>query len=291
MKIKNELKVGFWSIVALATFFIGANYLKGVNSFKQGQFYYLLTDEVNGLAVSSHITLHGLKVGVVRALDYDQALDKVVVTMNMYDSDMKIPVDSRLTIKGDLLGTSSIVVDMGESSTTYNAWDTIQANTSTPGLLEKADPIVDQITMLMPKIDTLVNGINILVNESKLHESLLEVNTMTQHLNTTVNELNRLLRKDVPALVGNMESMTANFDTVASQLKEADIQQLISRTNATIENANQLLSQIQSEESSVGKLLTTDELHQQLISTIADVDSLINDIKEHPKRYINVKVF
>lgn len=291
MKIKNELKVGFWSIVALATFFIGANYLKGVNSFKQGQFYYLLTDEVNGLAVSSHITLHGLKVGVVRALDYDQALDKVVVTMNMYDSDMKIPVDSRLTIKGDLLGTSSIVVDMGESSTTYNAWDTIQANTSTPGLLEKADPIVDQITMLMPKIDTLVNGINILVNESKLHESLLEVNTMTRHLNTTVNELNRLLRKDVPALVGNMESMTANFDTVASQLKEADIQQLISRTNATIENANQLLSQMQSEESSVGKLLTTDELHQQLISTIADVDSLINDIKEHPKRYINVKVF
>lgn len=291
MKIKNELKVGFWSIVALATFFIGANYLKGVNSFKQGQFYYLLTDEVNGLAVSSHITLHGLKVGVVRALDYDQALDKVVVTMNMYDSDMKIPVDSRLTIKGDLLGTSSIVVDMGESSTTYNAWDTIQANTSTPGLLEKADPIVDQITMLMPKIDTLVNGINILVNESKLHESLLEVNTMTQHLNTTVNELNRLLRKDVPALVGNMESMTANFDTVASQLKEADIQQLISRTNATIENSNQLLSQMQSEESSVGKLLTTDELHQQLISTIADVDSLINDIKEHPKRYINVKVF
>ena len=291
MKIKNELKVGFWSIVALATFFIGANYLKGVNSFKQGQFYYLLTDAVNGLAVSSHITLHGLKVGVVRALDYDQALDKVVVTMNMYDSDMKIPVDSRLTIKGDLLGTSSIVVDMGESSTTYNAWDTIQANTSTPGLLEKADPIVDQITMLMPKIDTLVNGINILVNESKLHESLLEVNTMTQHLNTTVNELNRLLRKDVPALVGNMESMTANFDTVASQLKEADIQQLISRTNATIENSNQLLSQMQSEESSVGKLLTTDELHQQLISTIADVDSLINDIKEHPKRYINVKVF
>ena len=291
MKIKNELKVGFWSIVALATFFIGANYLKGVNSFKQGQFYYLLTDEVNGLAVSSHITLHGLKVGVVRALDYDQALDKVVVTMNMYDSDMKIPVDSRLTIKGDLLGTSSIVVDMGESSTTYNAWDTIQANTSTPGLLEKADPIVDQITMLMPKIDTLVNGINILVNESKLHESLLEVNTMTQHLNTTVNELNRLLRKDVPALVGSMESMTANFDTVASQLKEADIQQLINRTNATIENANQLLSQMQSEESSVGKLLTTDELHQQLISTIADVDSLINDIKEHPKRYINVKVF
>lgn len=291
MKIKNEFKIGFWSIVAITTFFLGANYLKGVHSFKQGQFFYLLTDKVDGLAVSSHVTLHGLKVGMIRDMEYDRTTDKVLVTLNIYDSDMQIPVDSRLTIKGDLLGTSSVVIDMGESPETYQPWDTIQANIGMPGLLDKADPIVEQVTMLMPKIDSLVSGINVLVNESKLHESLLEVNTMTQHLNTTVNELNRLLHKDVPGIVGNLQTMTANLDTVAVQFKEADIQQLISRTSSTLETANQLLSQMQSEDSSVGKLLTTDELHRQLSTTIADVDSLINDIKEHPKRYINVKVF
>lgn len=291
MKIKNELKIGIWAIIAIATFFLGANYLKGIHSLKEGQIYYLLTDKVDGLAVSSHIKLHGLKIGMVRSMDYDRKSDKILVTLNVYDSDMKIPIDSRLYVQGDLLGTSDIIIEMGESEKVYQSYDTIPSFQGAPGLLEKADPIVEQINQLMPKLDTLVSGISVLVNESKLHESLLEVNTLTQHLNTTVNELNRLLRKDVPGIVNNLENMTANLDTVAADLKEADLKQLLANATSTIETANTLLNQLQNEDSSIGKLMQTDELHKQLISTIADVDSLINDIKQNPKRYINVKVF
>ena len=291
MKISNELKIGFWAIVAVVVFFLGMNYLKGIHTFSSGQVFYLSTDKVNGLDVSSHITLHGLKVGMVRSMEYDKITDKVIVTLNVYDSDMKIPADSRLSIVPDLLGTSEVVLTLGESTASLNSGDTIQAYTGDGSLLDKADPIVDQISQLMPKIDTLVSGINVLVNESKLHESLLEINTMTQHLNGTVNELNRLLRKDVPGLMSNLESVTANFDTVAVQLKEADIKQLIGTTQATIEQVNQLLAAAQNEESTVGKLLQTDQLHHQLVQTIADMDALLNDIKENPKRYIHIKVF
>lgn len=291
MKISNELKIGFWAIVAIVVFFLGTNYLKGIHTFSSGQVFYLSTEKVNGLDVSSHVTLHGLKVGMVRYMEYDKALDKVIVTLNVYDDDMKIPTDSRIAIVPDLLGTSEVVLTLGESTTWLNSGDTIQAYTGDGSLLDKADPIVDQISQLMPKIDTLVSGINVLVNESKLHESLLEINTMTQHLNGTVNELNRLLRKDVPGLINNLESVTANFDTVAVQLKEADIKQLIGTTQATIEQVNQLLAAAQNEESTVGKLLQTDQLHHQLVQTIADMDALLNDIKENPKRYIHIKVF
>lgn len=291
MKISNELKIGFWAIVAIVVFFLGTNYLKGIHTFSSGQVFYLSTEKVNGLDVSSHVTLHGLKVGMVRYMEYDKALDKVIVTLNVYDDDMKIPTDSRIAIVPDLLGTSEVVLTLGESTTWLNSGDTIQSYTGDGSLLDKADPIVDQISQLMPKIDTLVSGINVLVNESKLHESLLEINTMTQHLNGTVNELNRLLRKDVPGLMSNLESVTANFDTVAVQLKEADIKQLIGTTQATIEQVNQLLAAAQNEESTVGKLLQTDQLHHQLVQTIADMDALLNDIKENPKRYIHIKVF
>lgn len=291
MKISNELKIGFWAIVAIVVFFLGTNYLKGIHTFSSGQVFYLSTEKVNGLDVSSHVTLHGLKVGMVRYMEYDKALDKVIVTLNVYDDDMKIPTDSRIAIVPDLLGTSEVVLTLGESTTWLNSGDTIQSYTGDGSLLDKADPIVDQISQLMPKIDTLVSGINVLVNESKLHESLLEINTMTQHLNGTVNELNRLLRKDVPGLINNLESVTANFDTVAVQLKEADIKQLIGTTQATIEQVNQLLAAAQNEESTVGKLLQTDQLHHQLVQTISDMDALLNDIKENPKRYIHIKVF
>lgn len=291
MKISNEFKIGFWAIVAFVLMFYGMKYLKGINSFKEGQFYYLNCDKVNGLAASSAVHLHGLKVGTVRSMEYDQKLKKVIVLLNIYDSDLRIPVDSRVYVEGDLLGTASIVFEAGDSPTCYEPWDTIMAPEAAPGLLEKADPIIAQVTELMPKIDTLISGINVLVNESKMQESLLQINTLTQHLNTTVNQLNSLLRKDVPGIMSNIESATANLDTIASQAKEADIKQLLANTNETIQTANQLLKQMQDDKGTVGKMLNSTEVYDQLNRTIADVDSLINDIKANPKRYIHIKVF
>lgn len=291
MKINNEFKIGFWAIVAIVVMFYGMRYLKGINSFKQGQFYYLSCDKVDGLAVSSHITLHGLKVGMVRSMEYDAKSNNIIVLLNIYESDMKIPVDSRVVVKSELLGTSDVVLDMGESTQYYQPWDTIQSPAAGMGLLEKADPIIEQVNSLMPKIDTLISGINVLVNESKMQESLLQINLLTQHLNSTVNQLNQLLRKDVPGIMNNLESATANLDTLTEQAKEADIKQLLANTNATMQTANELLKQMQSEDGTVGKMLNTTELHDQLNRTIADVDSLINDIKANPKKYIRIKVF
>lgn len=291
MKISNEFKIGFWAIVAIVVMFYGIRYLKGINSFKEGQFYYLNCDKVDGLAVSSHVKLNGLKVGMVRSMEYDQKNKTVLVLLNLYDTDLKIPTDSRVFVQSELLGTSDVILDMGDATTFFQPWDTIMAPAATAGLLEKADPIIEQVNALMPKIDTLISGINVLVNESKMQESLLQINTLTQHLNSTVNQLNQLLRNDVPGIMNNLESATANLDTITTQAKEADIKQLLTSTNETIQTANSLLKQMQSQDGSVGKLLNSDEVYEQLNRTIADVDSLINDIKANPKRYIHIKVF
>lgn len=291
MKISNEFKIGFWAIVAIVVMFYGIRYLKGINSFKEGQFYYLNCDKVDGLAVSSHVKLNGLKVGMVRSMEYDQKNKTVLVLLNLYDTDLKIPTDSRVFVQSELLGTSDVILDMGDATTFFQPWDTIMAPAATAGLLEKADPIIEQVSALMPKIDTLISGINVLVNESKMQESLLQINTLTQHLNSTVNQLNQLLRNDVPGIMNNLESATANLDTITTQAKEADIKQLLTSTNETIQTANSLLKQMQSQDGSVGKLLNSDEVYEQLNRTIADVDSLINDIKANPKRYIHIKVF
>ena len=91
--------------------------------------------------------------------------------------------------------------------------------------------------------------------------------------------------------MSNLENATANLDTITTQAKEADIKQLLTNTNQAILSANQLLEQMQSPEGTVGKMLNSTEVYDQLNRTIADVDSLINDIKANPKRYIHIKVF
>ena len=291
MKISNELKIGFWAIVTCVVLFLGVNYLKGVHTLRQGDFYYLLTEKVEGLAVSSHVKLHGLKVGIVREMQYDKKSDKVLVTLNIYNDEIQIPVDSRVTVTTDLLGTSSINLELGGSDQYFNPWDTIKAPATNASLLDKADPIIAKVDALLPKLDTLVSGITVLVNESKVQESLLELNKMTVRLNQTVNSLNGLLKNDVPTIMNNVESTTANLDTISSQLKEAEVEKILANANRTLNEMNQLMKRVQANDNTVGKLLNTTELHEHLNNTLSDVDSLVNAIKENPKKYIRVKVF
>lgn len=291
MKISNELKIGFWAIVTLVILFLGVNYLKGVHTLRQGDFYYLLSEKVEGLAVSSHVKLHGLKVGIVREMQYDKKSDKVLVTLNIYNDEIQIPVDSRVTVSTDLLGTSSINLELGGSDQYFNPWDTIKAPATNASLLDKADPIIAKVDALLPKLDTLVSGITVLVNESKVQESLLELNKMTVRLNQTVNSLNGLLKNDVPTIMNNVESTTANLDTISNQLKEAEVEKILANANRTLNEMNQLMKRVQANDNTVGKLLNTTELHEHLNNTLSDVDSLVNAIKENPKKYIRVKVF
>ena len=291
MKISNELKIGFWAIVTCVVLYLGVNYLKGVHTLRQGDFYYLLSEKVEGLAVSSHVKLHGLKVGIVREMQYDKKSDKVLVTLNIYNDEIQIPVDSRVTVTTDLLGTSSINLELGRSDQYFNPWDTITAPATNASLLDKADPIISKVDALLPKLDTLVSGITVLVNESKVQESLLELNKMTVRLNQTVNSLNGLLKNDVPTIMNNVESTTANLDTISSQLKEAEVEKILANANRTLNEMNQLMKRVQANDNTVGKLLNTTELHEHLNNTLSDVDSLVNAIKENPKKYIRVKVF
>ena len=270
---------------------MGVNYLKGVHTLRQGDFYYLLSEKVEGLAVSSHVKLHGLKVGIVREMQYDKKSDKVLVTLNIYNDEIQIPVDSRVTVTTDLLGTSSINLELGGSDQYFNPWDTIKAPATNASLLDKADPIIAKVDALLPKLDTLVSGITVLVNESKVQESLLELNKMTVRLNQTVNSLNGLLKNDVPTIMNNVESTTANLDTISSQLKEAEVEKILANANRTLNEMNQLMKRVQANDNTVGKLLNTTELHEHLNNTLSDVDSLVNAIKENPKKYIRVKVF
>ena len=291
MKISNELKIGFWAIVTCVVLFLGVNYLKGVHTLRQGDFYYLLSEKVEGLAVSSHVKLHGLKVGIVREMQYDKKSDKVLVTLNIYNDAIQIPIDSRVTVSTDLLGTSSINLELGGSEQYFNPWDTIKAPATNASLLDKADPIIAKVDALLPKLDTLVSGITVLVNESKVQESLLELNKMTVRLNQTVNSLNGLLKNDVPTIMNNVESTTANLDTISNQLKEAEVEKILANANRTLNEMNQLMKRVQANDNTVGKLLNTTELHEHLNNTLSDVDSLVNAIKENPKKYIRVKVF
>lgn len=290
MKIRQEFKIGIAALVAIGILVVGINYLKGINMLKQGRNYYVLCDNAEGLAISGHVMLNGYQVGLIRSMGVDYGKNKVVVLINVED-DCKLTVDSRAEVASDLLGTASIVLHQGTSSELLALNDTVPGGGHAKGIMDAARPIAEEASVLMPKLDTLISGLNVLINDSKVRESLLNINELTSRLNTTVAQLNGILQNDVPGIMHNVSHASANLDTLSSELKDAGIEDLALHAQQSLDQANRLLEQMNSENSTVGKLMTTTELHDQLTTTIASLDSLIVDIKAHPRRYINVSVF
>ena len=151
MKISNEFKIGFWTIIAILVLVFGIQYLKGINSLRRGQFYYVVSNNVEGLANSGPVKVNGFQVGLVRSMTYDKASGNIVVEVNLEESSLKIPTDSHASIQTDLLGTSYVVITLGKANTYLQSRDTIAGGEKTAGLLDGATPIIASVNDIMPK--------------------------------------------------------------------------------------------------------------------------------------------
>ena len=81
-----------------------------------------------------------------------------------------------------------------------------------------------------------------------------------------------------------------------------DVQQTMDRVNATLTSAQQLSGQLNtvvgdlnqklnSRDNNLGAFLSDRELYDRLNRTATSADSLLIDLKSHPKRYVHFSIF
>ena len=284
MKKADELKIGIWTVVAIVAMVFGIKFLKG--QLHTSTVYYMLSPNVERVAESSHVKINGYKVGFVGSMNYNYATNTVLLGLYL-DPSLKLPKGTSAIIQPDLLGNSNIYLTLGDSKEMMVAGDTLLGGGMANGLIDGVADAMPAVMALLPKVDTLLTGLNRVVNDSKLQESLLAINTLTHKLDRTLTELN----SELPTILNNVGDASANLDTLSIELREAELQRIVNQASATLDSVSQLVTALNSTQGTAGKLINSDELHTQLENTIADVDSLVNDIKAHPKRYINIRIF
>jgi hypothetical protein len=126
----------------------------------------------------------------------------------------------------------------------------------------------------------LANLDKTLANASQLSRKL---NDMAPEVNDIVKNLN-VLSKGLSEGTNDIKGTLANVNSITSQLSKAELTE-------TLNNLKSLLSKLQDPNGSVGKLLTTDSLHNSVNTLVQDVDILVKRITENPKKYIKVSVF
>ena len=288
----KEVKIGLAAIISLVLLYIGVNYLKGINLFKPANYYYISCSNVLDITVSSPVFVDGFKVGLVRAMNYDYAsIGKITLEVSL-DKGMKINKGSYVSVESTLLSGAQLHLNLNKYVTEYyHPGDTIEGRNKTGMMASIESEILPDLVNLMPKLDSILTGLKVLINNPALANSLANLETTTKGLNTATRQLNTLLEGDLPEITGNLKATTSNLSAFSTDLNKLDLQQSLNNLNVSLNNIGKMTSQLNSTNNSLGLLLNDSTLYRNLNFTLESASGLLIDLKQNPKRYVRLSLF
>lgn len=289
--MKTEVKIGITGVVAIVALFLGINFLKGVNLFSSSVKYYIVFSNTKGLTKSSSVYADGYKVGIVSDIDYDfRHPGKVVVEIST-DKGLRIPKGSSAQLDEAVLGGCTLNMLLATNlREAYHPGDTIEGS-DVNGLMAKVGGMVPQLEEVVAKVDTLVATLNTLLSNPNLPLIIQNAELITENLNKSTNQLNTLLRNDIPQMTSTFTKAGENVATLTDKMNQLDIQATLESVNQTIGSVHNMMEQMQSPNGTLGKLMNDPSVFDNLNHTVQSADSLVSDLKAHPKRYVHFSVF
>ena len=287
----REIKIGLSAIVCLIIIFAGIQFLKGINVVQPTNFYTITFKNVDELMVSSPVTVNGYKVGVVHDIKYDYTNnDRVLVMVNL-DKELRIARDSKISLVKGLMGGATVVIDNNPYvSEFYQSGDTIEGIAGND-LMGNIAGMMPEVEILIGKLDSILSGVQTLVNDPALLNSVQRLDGITANLEGTTGQLNNMMRNDVPAIMNNVTSITNNVDTLTAMLNRLPIENTINDINQLVANIEEASAGLNTTDNTAGLILNDTQLYDKLNEAVTSLDSLLVDIRLNPKRYINIKVF
>ena len=313
MKISNEFKVGVIAVISIAVLIVGFNFLKGKTFFSDNTTLYGMYGNVQKLAPSNPIVINGLQVGSVYRITTDKDMRRILVEMNI-TKDIHIPKNSIAIIRPDLLSTPSIEIKLGDDAAHLKHKDTIFTEASGGifnDVLKKVDPVLFEVTKAVTSIDSLLVKVNSVIDpraKDNIAGTLENLNNISAALLRSSASLNQLLNAQDGALaktLNNANSVTANLaannekvnsvltnlDKTTGNLASLDLQRTLNKLDESVNDLKAVTGKLDSTNGTAGLLLNDPTLYRNLASTANKLNTLIDDIRIHPKRYLNISVF
>ncbi len=313
MKISNETKIGVMAIIGVGMLIIGFKYLKGSGIFKKEKHIYAVYADVQGLKQSNPVVINGLQIGRIANLDGGKDMKRILVTVSL-TKDVNIPSNSLAVINPNLLGSPTMEIQLGDAKTYLQNGDTL-LTTLSGGAFDEAmkiiNPVLYEVRNAVKSLDSvLITVTNVFDVRTKdnIKSILANVNTATASFVVTSQSLQKLVDIQNGALGQSLENMKAftsnlnqnnnqldsimkNTEAFSKKLSTLDLKRTLDTLQLAINNFKEGAAKINSKDGSLGLLLNDKTLYQNLESTSDKLNILLDDIRVHPKRYVNISVF
>lgn len=290
----KEVKIALVAIVGLIVLFFGMNFLKGLNVFSSQDEYAVEFADITGLSSSSPVYADGYKVGVVKDIIYDYTHTTGPKVMIGVDKLLRIPAGSSAEIESDMLGNVKINLLLANNPRQrVNPGETIKGDVNS-GAMGQLQNMVPAIERMLPKLDSIMTSLNAILADPAIRQSLHNVQTITANLTTSTEQLNTLMasvNRNVPGMMNKANNVLDNTQRLTANLAAVDVASTMQQVDQTIANVRQLTAKLNSNEGTLGLLMNDASLYNNLNSTMRSADSLVVDLRQHPKRYVHFSIF
>lgn len=295
IKFSREVRVGIMTIVAIFVLYFGLNFLKGVDIFSPINYYYATYEQIDGLVPSSPVYIKGYKVGQVEEVQYDFLKETAFVVKISVSRDINIPQGTTLELFDDgLMGGKAVQLLYAPrtASTVFCAsGDTLQSSTGSGLLDQLAGDLMPKIESIAEQTDSLLRSVRLLVDGGSVQNSLSSIEKTTADLAESSAQLKKLMKYDMPQLIGNVNTLTGDFKVVSGNLRKIDFASTFQQVDLTIRDLNQITRKMNEGEGSIGLLLNDKNLYMNLVNVSNSADELLIDLKKTPKRYVHFSLF
>lgn len=309
--MKKEYSIAITVIVGVALLVFGYNYLKGRDLFQKENIYYGVFDNAGGVAAATPLMLNGYKVGqVLRGKLLFDGTNRVVMTFQINEDDLKIPKDSRIQIVSDLLSTGTQLV-LGTSAEMAVRGDTLQGVTSpslTASLGAQIDPIKQKAEAMLGSVDSVVTAFQLILNPStiaNIDSSFVSIRETLHNLSGASKRLDALIAaesatlditlKNLASVTGNLEQnndelgrIFSNLDSLTSALADGRVDTVLQGISEAASSLKGVMNGIEQGQGTLGQLAKNDSLYNNLNSSMAELDLLLEDLRVNPNRYVSV---
>lgn len=289
----KEVRIALVAIVGLVLLYFGMNFLKGQSLFASDNIYIVEFDNAEGLSGAAPIYADGYRIGTVLDTKYDYQRHIIVARADV-DEALHLPVGTMAEISTDLMGNSRVnLILAGSPDNLLKPGDVIKGAVS-EGAMGQVKAMLPALEQMLPKLDSILASINLLLADPAIAQTMHNTQTITSNLAVSTRELNKMLadlNQRIPGITEKTDQTLANTEKLTGNLAALDLAGTMAKVDRTLANVESLTKTLNSREGTVGLLLHDQGLYNNMTATMAAADSLLIDLKAHPKRYVHFSLF